>query len=62
MPSDEDDLLPRKTETAPKNLEAMSVEALEHYIAELEEEIARARGAIEGKRKLRTGAEALFKK
>jgi uncharacterized small protein (DUF1192 family) len=62
MTTDEEDLRPRETETGPKNLEVMSIEALEEYIAELEEEIARVRAAIEEKRKLRSGADALFKK
>jgi uncharacterized small protein (DUF1192 family) len=62
MTMDEDEPLARETKTAPKNLEAMSIEALEEYIAELEEEIARVGAAIEEKRKLRSGADELFRK
>lgn len=46
----------------PKNLEPMSVAELECYIGDLESEIARARMAIEKKRSIRGGAEALFRR
>jgi uncharacterized small protein (DUF1192 family) len=59
---DLEDLEPRKQKVAPKNLEEMSVEALESYIADLEAEIMRAREAIDEKRKARQGAESIFRR
>ena len=59
---DPEDLEPRKTAPAPKNLEPLSVQELEAYIGELEAEIRRARQAIDGKRSVRAGAESLFRK
>lgn len=59
---DPDDFEPRTVKAKPKDLETMSVEALNDYIADLEAEIARARSAIAAKRTVRHGAEALFKK
>ncbi|OHC83986.1 MAG: DUF1192 domain-containing protein [Rhodospirillales bacterium RIFCSPLOWO2_12_FULL_67_15] len=59
---DLDDLEPRAKKPAPKNLDEMSLAALEDYIAGLETEIARARAAIAAKRSSRQGAETFFKK
>ena len=61
---DEDDLEPQHQEKKPatKNLEEMSLEALEEYIAELETEIARVGEAIAGKQNALDGAERFFKK
>ncbi len=59
---DIDDLEPRAKKPAPKNLDEMSIEAIEDYIAGLEAEIARARAAIAAKRNFRQGAETFFKK
>ncbi len=59
---DTDDLEPKKKKPAPKNLEEMSIEALQEYIAEMEAEIARVREAIDGKENARTGAAQFFKK
>jgi uncharacterized small protein (DUF1192 family) len=59
---DIEDLEPRKKPKEVKNLEIMSVEALNEYIAELEEEIARVRSAISLKESAREGAESFFKK
>jgi uncharacterized small protein (DUF1192 family) len=61
---DSDDLEPQHQEKKPppKNLEEMSIEALEEYIAGLEAEIARVREAISGKQEAYTGAEQYFKK
>jgi len=59
---DDEDLRPLKAKPAPKNLDPISVAELESYIAELESEIGRARAEIERKRKIRGGAEALFRK
>ncbi len=57
-----DDLEPEQKKPEPKNLEEMSIEALEEYIAELEAEIARVREVIAGKEVARSGAEQFFKK
>lgn len=57
-----EDLEPRKQKPAKKNLEVMSIEALQEYIGELEAEIARARETIAGKQDARQGAEQFFKK
>ncbi len=59
---DTDDLEPKKKKPVPKNLEEMSIEALQEYIAEMEAKIARVREAIDGKENARTGAEQFFKK
>ena len=59
---DTDDLEPRAPKAAPKNLDEMSIEAIEAYIAGLEAEIARAQTAIAAKRNFRQGAEQFFKK
>lgn len=59
---DIDDLEPRRKPPTLKNLDEMSIAALEGYIAELEAEIARARSAIAAKQVSRQGAEGFFKK
>lgn len=59
---DWDELDPKTKAPKPKNLEVMSVEELEGYIAALDAEIQRARQAIHAKRDVRAGAEALFRK
>ncbi len=56
------DLEPRHAKPKPKPLDALSVEELEAYIADLEAEIARARAAIAAKQSHRSSAEALFRK
>jgi uncharacterized small protein (DUF1192 family) len=58
---DPDDLEPRKKPAEKKNLDIMSIEALNDYIAELEAEIARAREAIAHKESARNAADAVFK-
>ena len=58
---DIEELEPRKKKAAPKNLEAMGVEELEAYLAELETELARVRAALEGKKAYLAGAGAFFK-
>lgn len=62
MAVDADDLEPRKVKPKLRDLDTLSVEELRDYIAELEGEIARARGAIERKQGHRAGAEAFFKR
>lgn len=60
---DSDDLEPKRpTLGAPKDLEAMSIEALGDYITELEAEIDRVRAMITSKETARGAADAFFKK
>lgn len=58
---DVEDLEPRKKAVAPKNLDAMSIDELNGYIAELQSEIDRARAKIAAKESHRAGAASLFK-
>ena len=58
---DEDDLVPRNVKPVPKNLETMSIEVLEDYIAGLEAEIGRARAVIAEKGDARNDAEGFFR-
>lgn len=58
---DIEELEPRKKKPEPKNLEAMGVEELEAYQAELEAELARVKTEIEGKKSYLAGAGAFFK-
>ena len=59
---DLDDLEPQKKPKELKNLEVMSVDSLNDYIAELEEEIIRVQSAISLKKSAKEGAESFFKK
>ena len=59
---DPEDLEPKTRKPAPKNLEVMSIEALDEYVAELEAEIVRVREMIAVKEKARVGAETLFRR
>ena len=58
---DADDLEPRKAIVKPKDLDALGIEELEDYIAELEAEIARVKEKIAAKQGFKSGAEAFFK-
>ncbi|NQU60959.1 MAG: DUF1192 domain-containing protein [Rhodospirillales bacterium] len=58
---DTDDLEPSVKKPAVKNLEEMSIEALQDYIAEMEGEISRVREAIAAKKEALSGAEGVFK-
>ena len=60
---DTDDLEPiaRKAKAKPKDLDVMSLEALDEYIAELETEIERVRAKITEKQGARNAAESVFK-
>jgi uncharacterized small protein (DUF1192 family) len=58
---DLDDLEPRNKKPEPRNLDVMSIKALEECIAELEGEIARVRQAIAAKKDARAGADSVFK-
>ena len=57
---DTDDLEPIKKKPVLKDLQVMSVAALEEYIEELNAEIERARAMIKSKKAVRGDAEALF--
>ncbi|MDR3451019.1 MAG: DUF1192 domain-containing protein [Alphaproteobacteria bacterium] len=57
-----DELEPQKATVKPRDLQTMSVEELENYIAALESEIARADAMIEKKQAHKSGVEALFGK
>ncbi|HEX9648004.1 MAG TPA: DUF1192 domain-containing protein [Alphaproteobacteria bacterium] len=58
---DDDDRPARPARTIPRNLDKMSIAALEDYIAELEGEIARVRQDISAKQRLQSEAEKVFK-
>ena len=58
---DIEDLEPQKKKAAPKDLDAMGVEQLEEYLAELEAEAARVRAKLAEKKAYLTGAQAFFK-
>ncbi len=59
---DEEDLQPQPKKPDLKNLEVMSVEALEEFIAELEAEILRVRAEIDKKQSAKSTAESVFRK
>ena len=58
---DLDELEPRKKKTAPKDLDALGVEQLDEYLAELETEAARVRARLAEKKDYLAGAQAFFK-
>jgi uncharacterized small protein (DUF1192 family) len=58
----DDDLEPRTKKPKPKDLSLLSVSDLESYIEALRAEIVRAEGEIAGRKKQKSGAEALFKR
>jgi uncharacterized small protein (DUF1192 family) len=58
---DLDELEPRKKKTQPKDLDALGVEQLEEYLAELEAEAERVRAKLAEKKAYLAGAQALFK-
>ncbi|MGF1610270.1 MAG: DUF1192 domain-containing protein [Kiloniellales bacterium] len=59
---DPEDLEPRKQKPKPKDLDALGVDELEDYLAELEAEILRVKDKIKGKKAYLSGADALFKR
>jgi len=59
---DWDEPVTKKKRLEPANLEILGIQELNDYIAELQAEIERARGAIASKQGVRAGAEALFKR
>jgi uncharacterized small protein (DUF1192 family) len=58
---DEQDFEPQTKRPKPKDLEVMSINALNEYIAGLEAEIERARAEIAKKQDSRSAAESVFK-
>ena len=60
MRDDEDRPATAEEDRLPRALERMSIDALEAYAGELEEEIARVRGEIARKRRLSAAAAGLF--
>jgi uncharacterized small protein (DUF1192 family) len=58
---DLDELEPTKKKPAPKDLDALGVEQLDEYLAELETEVARVRVKITEKKDYLAGAENFFK-
>ena len=59
---DEEDLAPQKAPAKLRDLDSLSIEELEDYIAEMEAEIRRVRADIEKKQRHRAGVEGLFKR
>lgn len=62
MALDTDDLEPLRPKPSKLELETLSVEELNNYIAELEAEIKRVRAMIASKQDHRSDAEAFFRK
>lgn len=58
---DTDDLDPRPVPDRPADLGAMSIEALEKYVAGLKSEIRRAEDVIESKKAARDSADTVFR-
>jgi uncharacterized small protein (DUF1192 family) len=56
-----EDLEPRKKAPAPRELDSLSIEELQDYIAQLAAEIERVKAKIAAKRAHRDGAAGLFK-
>ena len=59
---DERDLEPLTRKPDVKNLEVLSIEALEEYIGELQVEIERVREEIKRKNSARSAADSVFRK
>ena len=60
-PVQENDDLPQNMPKPKRNLDPMSIEELNEYIAEMHEEIERVRGEIAKKEAHRAGVEEIFK-
>ncbi len=60
---DDDDLTPQHVapKSEPRKLDAMSIEHLHDYVAELEAEIDRAKAMIAGKEAARSSADSVFR-
>ncbi len=59
---DDEDRPRPKDDGFPRKLDALSIDGLKDYIAELEEEIERVRGEISRKEQLNVAADKFFKK
>ncbi len=59
---DEEELTPGKAPAKLRDLDTLSIEELEDYIAELEAEIQRVRADIDRKQRHREGIEGIFKR
>jgi uncharacterized small protein (DUF1192 family) len=57
---DLEDLEPRKRKPKPRDLDAMGVEELEEYLAELEAEVARVKDKLQAKKDYLAGAQDAF--
>jgi uncharacterized small protein (DUF1192 family) len=62
MPIDTDDLEPLTKKPKPRDLDTLSVEELNNYIADMEREIGRVRDKIKAKTAHSSAAAALFRK
>lgn len=58
---DIEDLEPRHKQTKPKDLDAMGVDELAAYLAELQAEAERVKAKIESKKTYLAGADTFFK-
>ncbi len=58
---DIEELEPQKKKAAPRDLDAMGVEQLENYLAEIEAEVARVQAKITEKTDYLAGAQQFFK-
>ncbi len=58
---EEDEETPKPKGLVPMDLDAMSIEALEDYIAELQAEIERVKAKRDAKQEARGAAEGFFK-
>jgi uncharacterized small protein (DUF1192 family) len=56
-----EDLEPRKKAPAPRELDSLSIEELNNYMAELQAEIDRVKAKVAAKQAHLTGAASLFK-
>jgi len=62
MAREDEDELPRPKLVVTRNLERMSIDELNDYIAELEAEIARVRADIKKKQSVMAAGDAFFRK
>ena len=62
MAREDEDELPRPKLMVTRNLERMSIDELNDYIAELEAEIARVRADIKKKQSVMAAGDAFFRK
>lgn len=62
MPIDVDDLEPLRRKPKPRDLDGLSIEELNDYVANMEAEIRRVREKIAAKQSHTSAAAALFRK